>query len=375
MISSKPLISLSFLLKPKNDLLVETMFTNGNFFALGRDALLSAVIKIGLKPGDCIIVPAYICYSTIKPLEDNGFVVEYVDINEKMELVTEPLVKSIKKNKAKLILVVHYFGFLVDLTEVLAISKKYGLFVIEDCAHSFLSGKKYQNQKILGDAAIFSVRKTLPVNGGGVLCIKNNTVLKTSSIPKLESFSIGDYGFILKLLTLKLIVKSGFPNIYSNSFTTIKKFIRSFPFRDIFESKSDNSIYLPIEKKTKIFAKYVFNLEYLTKLKDKSRHNFQTLSFELKKNNFSLFREIIFDDEVPQVLLVKDLNATNSVISLRKKGIPAYLWPGSELPEKVEQSNKFPITNHYNKLMVLLPVHKDIRRSDIDFICRLYSSL
>ena len=174
MISSKPLLSIPFLFKTESNLASENIFSNGYFFSLGRDALLVGLSKLGLKAGDCIIVPAYICYSTIKPLEDYGYIIKYVDINEKMELSIDHLEESIIKNDAKLILAAHYFGFLVDLTNVLAISKKYGLLVIEDCAHNFLSGRKYQNNKILGDAAIFSLRKTLPVNGGGVLCIKND---------------------------------------------------------------------------------------------------------------------------------------------------------------------------------------------------------
>jgi len=39
------------------------------FHFLGREALLSSLIKSGVQRGDGIIIPAYMCDSTIKPLK------------------------------------------------------------------------------------------------------------------------------------------------------------------------------------------------------------------------------------------------------------------------------------------------------------------
>jgi len=375
MISSKPLLSIPFLFKTESNLASENIFSNGYFFSLGRDALLVGLSKLGLKAGDCIIVPAYICYSTIKPLEDYGYIIKYVDINEKMELSIDHLEESIIKNDAKLILAAHYFGFLVDLTNVLAISKKYGLLVIEDCAHNFLSGRKYQNNKILGDAAIFSLRKTLPVNGGGVLCIKNDETYSRNNKSNIKKYSRTDLLFISKFLIFKLIIKIGFPNIYSSTFTYFKNKTRSSFGLFKLNHNSSHFFNLPYEYRSKIFNKYTSNLKYLEKVIYKNRSNFKILSTELLKNNFLLYKERLIEEEVPQVLVVKDLNAKLSVLHLRKIGVPAYLWPGKELPNEVLLSKNFPVTNEYNQLMVLLPVHIDLTASDIKKICSSYKSI
>jgi len=52
------------------------------FFPLGRDALLSSLIALGLQKGDGVIVPAYMCSSTIQPLQEHGFKLIFVDIDK-----------------------------------------------------------------------------------------------------------------------------------------------------------------------------------------------------------------------------------------------------------------------------------------------------
>ena len=66
---------------------------NISFFLLGRDALLSAILNLGLKKGDRIIIPAYMCESAIKPLEIYGFILVYVDVETDLTFSLDKLKK------------------------------------------------------------------------------------------------------------------------------------------------------------------------------------------------------------------------------------------------------------------------------------------
>ena len=72
------------------------------------------------------------------------------------------VLKKISKN-TKAILVVHQFGYVAEMNEILNIGKKYNLKIIEDCAQAH--GAKYKNKNVgtLGDIGVFSlnVNKTI----------------------------------------------------------------------------------------------------------------------------------------------------------------------------------------------------------------------
>ena len=66
------------------------------------------------------------------------------------------ILKKISKN-TKAILVVHQFGYVAEMNEILNIGKKYNLKIIEDCAQAH--GAKYRNKNVgtLGDIGVFSL--------------------------------------------------------------------------------------------------------------------------------------------------------------------------------------------------------------------------
>lgn len=55
----KPMMDKSLFLKNSNDKLAQP-WNSGSFHEKGRDALVEGVRKVGLKKGDCIIVPEVI---------------------------------------------------------------------------------------------------------------------------------------------------------------------------------------------------------------------------------------------------------------------------------------------------------------------------
>ena len=82
------------------------------FYKLGRLALLDCLLRLGLEKGDSIIVPSYICFSTIEPLKSYGFEIIYLEPNDNLSYDIEILKATVENgNRIKAILLVYFFGF------------------------------------------------------------------------------------------------------------------------------------------------------------------------------------------------------------------------------------------------------------------------
>jgi perosamine synthetase len=77
--------------------------------------------------------------------------------------------------KTKAIVVVHYGGHACDMDRIMAIAKKHGLKVIEDCAHG--CGGEHKGRKLgsIGDIACFSFHavKNLATGEGGMITLND----------------------------------------------------------------------------------------------------------------------------------------------------------------------------------------------------------
>jgi dTDP-4-amino-4,6-dideoxygalactose transaminase len=84
-------------------------------------------------------------------------------------------VESSITSKTKAIIAVHYGGYPAKLNELRTIADKYGIFLIEDCAHAL--GATFDGNAIgtVGDFSIFSFQaiKHMTTVDGGVLVLKN----------------------------------------------------------------------------------------------------------------------------------------------------------------------------------------------------------
>ena len=86
-IPAKKMISLLPLVRKINKkVTISKGWANYYFYFLGREALLDSLIRLGVKPGESIVIPAYICNSTIDPLKEFGFNICFIDVNKNMSI-------------------------------------------------------------------------------------------------------------------------------------------------------------------------------------------------------------------------------------------------------------------------------------------------
>ncbi len=156
----------------------------------GTDALLISLLALNLKKNDEIIVPANTAIPTISAIINAGYKPRLVDVDKNYLIDVEKIKFSINRN-TKAIIPVHLYGQSCDMSEILKISKKYKLKIIEDCAQS--QGAKFKNKYLgtFGDFGCFSFypTKILGAYGDGGFITTNNINL-FKKIKRLRFYGI-----------------------------------------------------------------------------------------------------------------------------------------------------------------------------------------
>ena len=337
------------------------------FFSLGRDALLSGLIELGIQKGDTIIMPAYMCKSSIRPLQSYGFNVLFIDIGNNLELPIDEIENNLIKNhNIKALLVVHYFGFMQNIDRIVNICNEFNVKVIEDSSHSFLSKLIRSTKYPQSDIEIFSMRKSLPVADGGALRINGK---KYSEI-KIQEDDFLSLSSDLKYLFFRLLEKIATTlsfNIYGESITNLKMKLR--------ENKDNQNLVLNYKasKPSIMLKKYLSNDKYLKDTKNKIINNFNQLIQALQSFGFKVHIESTVGSNVPQACIVYDLNG-GLVDYLRSNGIGAWQWPGDEMPDEILQKKSlYPNSIFFDKNIVLIPIHQTLSKRQINYMIKVLS--
>jgi perosamine synthetase len=148
---------------------------HGISFAAGRMAFYCLLKSLNIGNGDEVILPGFTCSVMPNAVWRTGAVPIFADIDK--DTFGSDAIEIEKKitSRTKVIVAQHSFGIPCNIPEIVKTAKKYGIFVVEDCAICFdstIDGIKVGNW---GDAAIFSTDHTKPLNTliGGFLYTKH----------------------------------------------------------------------------------------------------------------------------------------------------------------------------------------------------------
>jgi len=151
-----------------------------------------AVVALGLKPGDQVIVPAFTWISTANVIEHQGATPVFCDIDLETFNIDVAQIEGLITERTVGIMPVHLFGLAADMDPIITIAKKKGLWVIEDAACGF--GATYNGQHVgyLGNAGVFSFhpRKAITTGEGGMFT--SSDVVLTTRVQQLR-----DHGAVM----------------------------------------------------------------------------------------------------------------------------------------------------------------------------------
>ena len=133
----------------------------------GTDAIYIALAAGGIAAGDEVITVPNTAVPTVSAIQILGARPVFVDISGDDFLIDVDQVEAAITPRTKAIIPVHLYGQCADLDPLMAIARKHGLKVIEDCAQS--QGALYKNRQSgsIGDASTFSFYPTKLLGGYG----------------------------------------------------------------------------------------------------------------------------------------------------------------------------------------------------------------
>ncbi len=147
---------------------------NGNKHAIftnsGTAALHMAVAACGVGAGDHVLVTAYSWSSSATCIIHHNAIPIFVDIDFDTINIDVDQLEAAVTPKTKAIVVVHLHGLAVDMDKVLAVARKHGLRVIEDCCQAHAALFRGKRVGTFGDCAAFSFNqnKCLCAGEGGM---------------------------------------------------------------------------------------------------------------------------------------------------------------------------------------------------------------
>ena len=145
----------------------------------GTDALLVALMTIGVQPGDEIITTPYTFFATGGCIHRMGAVPVFVDINPDSYNIEPSLIEAAVTPKTKVIMPVHLYGQMADMDPIMAIAQRHNLYVIEDGAQAIGAGYKGRRAGSIGNFGCFSFfpSKNLGAFGDGGMITANDPAL------------------------------------------------------------------------------------------------------------------------------------------------------------------------------------------------------
>ena len=150
--------------------------------ANGTDALQIALMGLGLKRGDEVIVPAFTYVATAEVIALLGLTPVMVDVDPDTFNLTGEIAEKAVTPKTKAIVPVHLFGQTADMEGIMEVARKYNLFVVEDNAqaigsvYTFSDGTKAKAGTIgdIGTTSFFPAKNLGAFGDAGAIFTNND---------------------------------------------------------------------------------------------------------------------------------------------------------------------------------------------------------
>lgn len=135
--------------------------------ANGTLALDLALIAIGIKPGDEVVVTPRTYMASVSSVVTAGASPVFADVDLNSQNITLDSIKAVCTPKTRAIVVVHLAGMPADMDPIMAFANQHGLYVIEDCAQAH--GARYKGRSVgsIGDIGTWSFCQDKIMTTGG----------------------------------------------------------------------------------------------------------------------------------------------------------------------------------------------------------------
>lgn len=130
-------------------------------------SLEMAALLLDIQPGDEVIMPSFTFVSTANAFVLRGAKAVFVDVRPDTMNIDETKIEAAITEKTRVIVPVHYAGVACEMDVIMALAKKYNLYVVEDAAQGVMSTYKGKALGSIGHIGCYSFHETKNYTAGG----------------------------------------------------------------------------------------------------------------------------------------------------------------------------------------------------------------
>jgi dTDP-4-amino-4,6-dideoxygalactose transaminase len=151
--------------------------------ASGTDALLLSLKALPLQPGDEVVVPSFTFFATAGAVWNAGLKPVFADIDPLSFNMTAEHVRAVLTPRTRAVIVVHLYGQMARMPELVALARERDFFLIEDAAQSLGARQRLGSQDAhagtIGELGCYSFfpSKNLGGFGDGGMIVTNDDQL------------------------------------------------------------------------------------------------------------------------------------------------------------------------------------------------------
>ena len=309
--------------------------------ANGTDALQIAMMALGCKPGDEVILPVHTYVATAEVIALLGLKPVFTEVDSNSFNINVKQIEDKITDKTFAIVPVHLYGQCAEMEPILAIAKKHKINVIEDVAQA------------LGAVYTFS-------NGQKMRAGTMGTIGCTSFFPSKNLGCFGDGGAIFTQETslaekIKMIANHGQKIKYHHDIIGVN-------------SRLDTLQAAILNVKLKYLDDYEQRRNKVADFYDQELSSVSFLQLPLRVTNSShVFHQY--------TLKTKGINRDHFKSYLEGKGIPTMIYYPVPLhlqkaytrPEYPKGS--FKVTEELSQTVISLPIHTEMNEEQLSYIC------
>jgi dTDP-4-amino-4,6-dideoxygalactose transaminase len=198
----------------------ERNFTNEFYtpFAVSMNSatsgLVAALLAVGVKPGDEVVVPTLSFSATAASIAAVGAVPVFVDIVRSNYGLDPYEFESAITQKTRAVIVVHFAGLAAHMNEIMSVASSNGIYVIEDCAQAL--GTIYKNDNYvgkIGHVGVFSFNegKNITTGEGGMVVTDHPEIAKYLRLIRNHGETVGSNiaGYNFRMTELQAAIGIG----------------------------------------------------------------------------------------------------------------------------------------------------------------------